>query len=203
MRRYISILIALVLLLGIFPAYAEDRPDNTWVPSEGYSLILDSTVYTDTFYLSASWSWDSDARLSGFSDSNETFELDYVCGEDYGFSNEWYNYASGSLLKGTYWDTNQPRPYWDTIAFDSDEIAFSVGCSDATMFEKDVTYYWWAYCKENPNFTDDEAKISAQRGYRLSPFVYEDTWNVFSEETVKIVPYSDWSVPSTKSWTFN
>lgn len=42
-----------------------------------------------------------------------------------------------------------------------------------------------------------KAKLSFQRGNRLIDSVYEETWNIFAEETVIVIPFSSWDTTTS------
>lgn len=200
----ILILSCLFTLFAVSQAFAEYKSTYTWVPSSGYAFAINGSAYPNTVYLYSDFEWSSESRLSGLkSDYNETLEMDIVFynydGNAYAYN--WYNYSDTNRYQGTYWDTNQPWPYWDTLASDgNDERSFCVGCSDANLFQANTLYYWWGYAVKHSN--GSMAKIVAQRGYRSPDYRLSDTWSVFSEQSQIIVPFSSWTTPGSKSWTY-
>lgn len=198
----INTLLILILVLSFSSAaLAEDKPNNTWVPDGGYAFAIDGS-YSNTVYMYCDFEWSSSSKLSGLkNDDNETLEMDIVYynydGDAYSY--EWYNYSGYNGYRGNYWETNQPRPYWDTQFDDSEnERSFCLGCSDANQFTANSMYYWWGYGQKNSN--GSMAKVIAQRGHRTPEWDYEDTYAVFAEESAIIVPFSNWDTPGSAQW---
>lgn len=185
-------------------AFAESRPTNTWVPTSGYTYAIDGSAYPNTVFMYTDWEWSSSSRLSGLKeDGNETLEVQIVFYDydDNAYADGWYNYDQYNKYRGQYWETNQPRPYWDTLVLDNNEKSFAVGCSDANQFQADKMYYWWGYGEKNSS--GSWTKVSAQRGYRLPSTCYERSWCVEGEQTAIIVDFTEhWSTPGSKSWTY-
>ncbi|GEM_PF-3237641 len=200
-------LIILLLMISVSVVLAEDRPLNTWVPSSGQVGAWDSSNFPNTVFLYCDFQWSSLSRLSGLrADYNETLEMDIVFknfGGQSAYAYWWYNYDyhNPNANRGTYWETNQPWPYWDTQLDDGPtERPFTVGCSDANVFQPNTLYYWWAYAVKNSS--GSSAKLVAQRGYRAPDWALMDPYAVFAEQSYKVFEFTDWTAPGTKSWTF-
>lgn len=182
--------------------FAADKDDKTWVPTQGYAFAQNGS-FQNSVFMYADFYWSSESRMSGLKDdTNETLEMDIVFYnyDGKGYSYEWYK-KSGNNYRGTYWETNQPRPYVDTQFDDSyNERAFTIGSSDANQFKAKTQYYWWAYGNKNSN--GSKTKLSVQRGYRFPSGSYENPFAVFAEETKILVPFSNWNTPGAKNWTF-
>lgn len=193
-------LIVLIACLLITSALATYGPANTWVPSWGTATAYDSNHYTGAVYMLMSFGWDDDESLSGcMSDTNETLEVEFLF-YDYDY-NAYTKYDYGDNTQGTYWETNQPRPYHDTTLCDlGQEVNFCIGCSDANEFEIDTYYYWWSYGVKTSN--GSKAKVNVQTGHRTPSNVYESCWFVFGDQTHTIVPYSQFNTPGSKNWTY-
>jgi len=177
---------------------ADTIPINTWVPTSIYVEVEPHDWDPDLRYIYSSFLWDSDDHLSGFhQDNNETYEGDVVF---YNYDDSAYCYEWSGSTRGTFWDSNQPRAYLDTQASDGDdERPFCVGCPDASLFQKDTSYYYWI----TPDITQSSegmAKIAPQRGHRSPSNVYS-TWSVFSDQTVIVIPFTSYDVPGWTSWS--
>jgi hypothetical protein len=161
---------------------------SNWVPTSGYASCWASQNVSDATYLEAIYRWNNDNALSTLTnDSDSTLEADLVL----------YNYDNQALATSWHsnytYSTNQPSPYQDTQAFDSDdEVVFSIGCSDASSLESGVDYYWIAYGNETSS-TECMAKLNFQRGHRVLNWIYGEKWNVFGDETVVKIPFSSWT----------
>lgn len=177
--------------------YAETRATN-WVPTSGSASAWASQNVSDATYLEVHYKWDGSYALSYLTnDSDSTLEADLV----------FYNYDGTAIAtdwyKGNYtYNTNQPRPYQDTKAFDNrDEPVFCIGCSDASSLKAHTDYYWIAYANKTGS-TGCMAKLNMQRGHRLLDFLYEQTWNVFGDETKTVIPFSSWDTSKTGTATY-
>lgn len=173
---------------------------NNWLPTSGSASAWSSQNVSDATYLEVRYEWESASDLSTLTnDSDSTLEADLV----------FYNYDNEALATGWYtggnytYNTNQPRAYQDTQAFDNtDEPVFTIGCSDASALEAKTEYYWIAYGNETGS-DGCKAKLSFQRGNRLIDSVYEETWNIFAEETVIVIPFSSWNTATSGTAYFN
>jgi len=171
-------------------ASASSTRASNWLPTSGSASAWPSQNVSDATYLEVRYEWESASDLSTLTnDSDSTLEADLV----------FYNYDNGALATGWYtggnytYNTNQPRAYQDTQAFDNDdEPVFTIGCSDASALEAETEYYWIAYGNETGS-AGCKAKLSFQRGNRLIDSLYEATWNIFAEETVIVIPFSSWN----------
>ena len=115
---------------------------SNWVPNSGYAKAWPSQNIKDATYLEVSYRWDSESDLSTLTGGpDSTLEPDLV----------FYNYDGNAMCTDWYdgnyaCNTNQPRAYMDTSAFDnSDEPVFTIGCSSAEELEAETDYYWIAY----------------------------------------------------------
>lgn len=176
---------------------ASTRATN-WVPTSGSASAWPSQNVSDATYLEARYKWNSASALSTLTnDSDSTFEADLVL----------YNYDQEALATNWYdgnytYSTNQPRPYQDTQAFDnSDEPVFCIGCSDASALEANTEYYWIAYGNETGS-DGCKAKLNMQRGHRVLDWIYEETWNIFGDETETVIPFSSWDTHDKGTATF-
>lgn len=177
--------------------YAETRATN-WVPTSGSASAWASQNVSDATYLEVHYKWNSSSALSYLTnDSDSTLEADLVFYnyDDQAIATDWYD--------GNYtYNTNQPRPYQDTKAFDNhDEPVFCIGCSDASSLEANTDYYWIAYANKT-NSTGCKAKLNMQRGHRLLDSLYEQTWNIFGDETKTVIPFSSWDTSKSGTATF-
>lgn len=170
---------------------------SNWVPTSGYANAWPSQNVSDATYLEVSYRWNSASALSTLTnDKDSTLEPDLV----------FYNYDGTAMCTGWYsgnytYSTNQPRAYLDTAAFDKpDEPVFTIGCSSAEDLEEDTDYYWIAY--GNQNSSGSKAKLNFQRGHRVLDWIYEQPWNIFGDETVTVIPFSDWDTSTTGQKTF-
>lgn len=172
----------------------EDAPATrasygNWLPTYGWGGAWPSSTVSDATYLEVSYRWDYAYQLAGLTgDADSTFEADLVL----------YNYDDTAMATGWHsgnysYNTNQPRPYKDTQAFDNgDEPVFCIGCSDASSLVAGKDYYWIAYGNETGS-TSCKAKLNLQRGSRLIDAIYEQTWNIFGDETVTIISFTEWN----------
>jgi len=172
---------------------------SNWLPTSGSASAWPSQNVSDATYLEVRYEWESASDLSTLTnDSDSTLEADLV----------FYNYDDEALATGWYtgnytYNTNQPRAYQDTQAFDNaNEPVFTIGCSDASALEAGTEYYWIAYGNETGS-DGCKAKLSFQRGNRLIDSVYEETWNIFAEETVIVIPFSSWDTTTSGTASFN
>lgn len=178
-------------------AAVEPKASN-WVPTSGHAGTWPSQNVSDATYMEVYYKWNSASELSTLTDkSDSTLEGDLV----------FYNYDDDSPATGWYggnytYNTNQPRPYQDTQAFDnSNEPVFCIGCSDASALKAKTDYYWIAY----GNKTDSDgckAKLNFQRGHRVIDDIYEETWNIFGDETKVVIPFSSWNTTTTETKYF-
>lgn len=167
---------------------------SNWLPTSGSASAWPSQNVSDATYLEVRYEWESASDLSTLTnDTDSTLEADLV----------FYNYDDTALATGWYtggnytYNTNQPRAYQDTQAFDNpDEPVFTIGCSDASALAAKTEYYWIAYGNETGS-AGCKAKLSFQRGNRLVDNVYEETWNIFAEETVIVIPFSSWNTTTS------
>lgn len=162
---------------------------SNWVPTSGYASAWPSNNVEDATYMDVHYQWDAAESLSTLtSKSDSTLEADLV----------FYNYdgtaISNAWYSGNYtYSTNQPNPYQDTKAFDnSNEAVFSIGCSKASALEAEKDYYWIALGNQTGS-TGCKAKLNFQRGHRFINSLYEETWNIFGDETVTVIPFSSWN----------
>lgn len=173
---------------------------GNWLPTSGSAGAWPSQNVSDATYLEVRYEWESASDLSALTnDSDSTLEADLV----------FYNYDNEALATGWYtggnytYNTNQPRAYRDTQAFDNDdEPVFTIGCSDASALKAGTEYYWSAYGNETGS-DGCKAKLSFQRGNRFIDSVYEETWNIFAEETVIVIPFSSWDTTTSGIAYFN
>lgn len=166
---------------------------SNWLPSSGHAGAWRSQNVSDATYMEVWYRWDTAAELSTLTNDNDsTLEADLVFRNYDGeaISTEWYD--------GNYtYNTNQPRPYQDTQAFDSNnEAVFSIGCSDASSLRHGVDYYWIAYGNRTSS-NGCKAKVNFQRGHRILNSLYEETWNIYGDETVKVVPFENWNTATS------
>lgn len=171
---------------------------TNWVPTSGTGKAWPSQNVTDATYLEVDYRWDSASELSTLTnDSDSTLEADLVFYnyDDEAIATDWYD--------GNYtYNTNQPEPYLDTQVFDDpDEPVFCVGCSDGASLEADEDYYWIAYANET-GYDSCDAKLNMQRGNRQIDNIYGQAWNVFGEETVTVISFSEWNIGYNPSMDF-
>ena len=166
---------------------------SNWVPSSGHAGAWRSQNVSDATYMEVWYRWDTAAELSTLTNDNDsTLEADLV----------FYNYDGNAMSTAWYdgnytYTTNQPRPYQDTQAFDDeDEAVFSIGCSDASSLRHGVDYYWAAYGNRTSS-NGCKAKVNFQRGHRILNSLYEETWNIYGDETVKVVAFNDWNTSTS------
>lgn len=178
-------------------ALVSTRASN-WVPTSGSASAWPSQNVSDATYLEARYEWNSASDLSTLTnDSDSTLEADLV----------FYNYDGEALATDWYdgnytYSTNQPRPYQDTQAFDNpDEPVFCVGCSDASALTAGTEYYWIAYGNETGS-DGCKAKLNMQRGHRIIDGIYEQTWNIFGDETETVISFSSWDTTKSGTATF-
>ncbi|MCD7754798.1 MAG: hypothetical protein LUJ09_00440 [Firmicutes bacterium] len=162
---------------------------GNWLPTYGWGGAWPSSNVADATYLEVSYRWDYAYQLAGLTeDEDSTFEADLVL----------YNYDNTAMATDWYsgnytYNTNQPRPYRDTKAFDNDdEPVFCIGCSDAASLVAGKDYYWIAYGNETGS-SSCKAKLNLQRGHRVIDSIYEETWNIFGDETITAIPFSSWN----------
>lgn len=162
---------------------------SNWLPASGHAGAWNSQNVSDATYMEVYYRWNNASQLSTLTNDNDsTLEADLV----------FYNYDDSAISTAWYdgnyvFNTNQPRPYQDTKAFDGkDEAVFSIGCSDASSLRAGVDYYWAAYGNRTGS-TGCKAKVNFQRGHRVINSLYEETWNIFGDETVRVVQFSDWN----------
>ena len=181
------------------PIAVESRATN-WLPTSGSAGAWPSQNVSDATYLEAHYTWSSDSALSTLTGrSDSTLEADLVL----------YNYDGTALATGWYdgtgnytYNTNQPRAYQDTQAFDNgDEPVFCVGCSDAASLKSKTDYYWIAYGNRTSS-SSCKAKLNFQRGHRVIDSIYEETWNIFGDETSTVIPFSSWNTATSPSKSF-
>lgn len=174
-----------------------------WVPNLGRVNTAVASWDNTKVYMYNSFWWSSDANLAGLrQDTNKTFE-----GEVYfynfdgkGFAKNWGFEDPNNTQRGLYWDTNQPRAYWDTQASDGlDERCFTIGCSDANLIKSSQLYYWSGTAAKNSS--GSSSKLVMQRGHRTPSDFYENTWAIFSDESIKVVNYTDYTAPGEYSWS--
>ncbi len=166
---------------------------SNWLPSSGHAGAWNSQNVLDATYMEVWYRWNTAAELSTLTnDDDSTLEADLV----------FYNY-DGSAISTAWYDgnytytTNQPRPYQDTQAFDDeDEAVFSIGCSDASSLSAGVDYYWAAYGNQTGS-SGCKAKVNFQRGHRILNSLYEETWNIYGDETVKVVAFNEWNTATS------
>jgi hypothetical protein len=175
---------------------------GTWVPREGnVSSGQSGALYR---YVTVSMLWNN---VSGF-DANSTFEPDL-------FLN---NNGDSQLGRGTYLDRSQmitgipvvyyaasslPRPYLDTRLGDpANEVAYTIGSSKASDIK--VNQWYYNYIQVLKGDADrDNAKLTAQLGYRWPSWCYNSTWCSYSRGDVpqeRIINAWDIPVPGYKSW---
>lgn len=179
---------------------AASTSTSNWLPTSGSASAWPSQNVSDATYLEVRYEWESASDLSTLTnDSDSTLEADLV----------FYNYDNEALATGWYtggnytYNTNQPRAYQDTQAFDNDdEPVFTIGCSDASALEAETEYYWVAYGNETGS-DGCKAKLCFQRGNRLIDSIYESTWNIFAEETVIVIPFSSWNTATSGTAYFS
>lgn len=175
---------------------------GTWVPSQGNVLTGQSSpLYR---YVNVAMLWNN---VSGF-DANSTFEPDF-------FLN---NNRTTSVGPGTYLDRSQnilgmpivyyaasslPRAYLDTRLTDpTTEVAYTIGSSKASDIRTNQWYYNYIQVLKG-DADRDNAKLSAQLGYRSPSGCYYSTWCSYRREDVPLVRiFNAWDipVPGFKSW---
>lgn len=179
-------------------AFGATYPINTWVPTDVFVQASESSDNSNWRYMFLQFIWGSADNLSGFeNDSNETLEMDLVM---YNYDGNAWAYNTAGSTRGTMWDSNQPLAYLDTQFDDgTNERPFSVGAPDASLFQPSTFYYWWINALDTSSSTS-MAKLQAQRGYR-SPSNMYTTWNVFSEQTVNLIPFNQFTVPGSTTYS--
>lgn len=169
---------------------------NTWVPTSGTAYAWPSGENSSATYMQLDYRWSSASRMTTLTgNSNSTLEGEIL----------FYNYDGSAIATRWYnqtYTTNQPSPYLDTQFLDgSDEINFTVGCSDASSMTAGKLYYWYAYGNRTSS-NACKAKVNFQRGHRLIAENYGDPWNVFADQTSTVIAFNEWNTGTSgsKSW---
>lgn len=162
---------------------------SNWLPTSGWARAWNSTQISDATFMEVLYCWDSASELSTLTDDSDSIlEGDLV----------FYNYDGSAIATEWYDDnytytTNQPRPYLDTQFLDNEEEpVFCIGCSDASSLVAGTNYYWIGYGNQTGS-SGCKAKLYFQRGHRAISSLYEQSWNIFADETVIVIPFSEWN----------
>lgn len=146
-------------------------------------------------FIDQSFRW-SQARIDEFKRwstcqlGGATYEHDYWTDNDDGL--HWGK-------KVTYWTTSMRDAYLDTRFADKDELAFTIGTTDATKLVAGKLYYSHMHVSSG-NAGLDRGKLQGQMGYRGHYFC-GGSHCVFAEQTRTIVPAWQIPVPGHKYWS--
>jgi hypothetical protein len=163
--------------------------ETDFVPSWG-KVVVNEDQYTR--YVIQYMYWDKYARLSALWGLYEsTFEPDVI----------FYNYdgnAYGDAPIG-YWESNLPRPYVDTQAFDGqDEKAVTIGSADAASILAQTMYHTVTRMTDGGG-NSSQMKLSSQRGKRSPSQCYTTACSFGCRESpnnVKAVPFGAEVLPT-------
>lgn len=127
-------------------------------------------------------------RMANLKCLSDTYEAEF---KTYNYDGRhYYSLSSGDVLG---WDTNFPRGYLDTGAFDSsNEPQYTIGSADIDAATAYTTYTTYIQVRLG-NVDVDAAKTQGQRGNRTPNWCYS-TWCIFADDTNPQTP-GWWTLP--------
>ncbi len=184
------------LLVFAGPALALTR--GYWVPRHGTSWVTADSIGR---YAQQWFKWDFALQVSDLQGSNVTLEVEthLSCNDSTCYAKVVKN--APRPLRGTTWDTNLPHGYLDTILSDDPPI-WTVGSSDTRGVTYGAWYQTWIRFEPTSGITaTDTGAVSYQIGHR-NPSWCGDTFCIFADDTVYVIPQWQQVVPSGKSWNW-
>jgi hypothetical protein len=173
---------------------------STWAPRGGGIAILQST--SGQRYVRQDMLWSNVSNFGWVTTYEHDFFLNHSPGSPSGTyldrsQHSQWNYRGIPIV--AYASSSLPRAYLDTRLGDSQyEISYTIGSAHADAIATN-TWYTSYILTTNGDVNTDNAKLTAQLGYRLPPNDFS-VWGSYSLQQERIFPAWTIPVPTAFSW---